>query len=241
MIKRILIMLLIAAMALLPQDVLARRGGGGGMRGGGMRAPSARPMPARPSAPAQRPTTPSNGFNFKNDMGGRPPTASQLPSGPGLGNRPGGPGNGGNIGNRPGAPGNGGGIGTRPPVAPIVPPLPAWGWNGGVIWYPAYGYWGGGFWGPWGWGAYGAYYGAYTYTETHEEIKSYEVGSDSPGAKMLTSYGLTQTQCGPSGLVVIFGPENSVICAQPNASVVAGEYDLDTTNLTIVPRAAASS
>jgi hypothetical protein len=235
MIRHVLIFLLIAAVALLPQDALARGGrGGGGMRGGGMRAPSARPMPARPSTPVQRPTTPNNGFNFNNDIGRRPPTASQLPSGPGMGNRPG---NGGGIGNRPG---NGGGIGnrpggpgTRPPVAPIVPALPAWGWNGGVIWYPAYGYWGGGFWGPWGYGM-GMYYGSYTYTETHEEIKSYEVAPDSPGAKMLTNYGLTQTQCGPEGLVVIFGPENSVICAQPNATVAAGQYQLETTDLTLV-------
>jgi hypothetical protein len=239
MIVRIVIALLIAAVVVLPQDALARGGrGGGGMRGGGMRAPSARPMPSRPSAP-QRPTTPSNGFNFNNDMRGRPPAPSQLPSGPGIGNRPGGPANGG-IGNRPGGPGNGGGIGNRPPVAPIVPPLPAWGWNAGVIWYPAYGYWGGGFWGPWGWGAYGTYYGEYTYTETHEVIKSYEIAPDSPGAKMLTNYGLTQTQCGPQGLVVIFGPENSVICAQPNATVAAGEYQLETTDLTLVPLTASS-
>jgi hypothetical protein len=230
-IKRFLIMTFIMAIVLVPANAVARRGGGGGMRGGGMRAPSARPMPARPSTP-QRPTTPSNGFNFNNDIG-RPATPSQLPSGPGtgIGNRPGGPGNGNGVGNRPG---NGGGIGNRPPVAPIVPPLPAWGWNGGVVWYPAYGYWGGGFWGPWGYGYYGPYYGEYTYTETHEVIKSYEISPDSPGAKVLQNYGLTQTQCGPQGLVVIFGPENSVICAQANASVTAGEYQLDTTNLTLV-------
>ena len=230
--KRIRIVIVIAAVLAQifgAHDALARGGrGGGGMRGG------ARPA-SRPAAPAQRPATPvqrpSNGFEFNNDIG-RPPTASQLPSGPG--NRPGGGvGSGGGIGsgNRPG---NGGGIGNRPPVAPIVPPLPSWGWNGGVIWYPAYGYWGGGFWGPYAYGYYGGLYGSYTYTETHEEVKSYEVAQDSPGAKVLTSYGLTQTQCGPQGLVVIFGPENSVICAQPNATVAAGEYQLDTTNLTIV-------
>ena len=234
--RRVLIVIVVSAVlaqAFGAQTALARGGrGGGGMRGGG----GARPM-TRPATPAQRPSTPvtrpSNGYNFNNDIG-RPPSASQLPSGPGSGIRPGGGGeNGGGIGggNRPG---NGGGIGNRPPVAPIVPPLPSWGWNGGVIWYPAYGYWGGGFWGPWGYGAYGAYYGSYTYTETHEEVKSYEVAPDSPGAKVLQAYGLLQTQCGPQGLVVIFGPENSAICAQPNASVAAGEYQLDTTNLTIV-------
>ena len=107
-----------------------------------------------------------------------------------------------------------------------------------MIWYPAYGYWGGGFWGPWGYGAYGTYYGEYTYTETQEPVKSYEIAPDSPGAKVLANYGLTQTQCGPSGLVVVLGPENSVICAQPNATVGAGEYQLDATNLTLVPAAA---
>ncbi|HTZ55293.1 MAG TPA: hypothetical protein VMB20_09530 [Candidatus Acidoferrum sp.] len=234
--KRALVAVVIAAVLVQifgVQDAPARggRGGGGARMGGGGRAMS------RPAAPAQRPSTPvqrpSNGYNFNNDIG-RPPSASQLPSGPGVGNRPGGGvGNGG--GNRPG---NGGGIGNRPPVAPIAPPLPAWGWNGGVIWYPAYGYWGGGFWGPYGYGYYPGYYGSYTYVETHEEVKSYEVAQDSPGSKVLAAYGLTQTQCGPEGLVVIFGPENSVICAQANATVAAGEYQLDTTNLTIVSLAA---
>lgn len=216
----------VAQLVVAPNALARPRGGGGGARMGG-----ARPM-TRPAAPAQQPTRPSGGYQFNNDVG-RPPAPSQLPSGPG--NRPGGPGNGG-PGN--GGPGNGGGIGSRPPVAPIAPPLPPWGWNGGVIWYPAYGYWGGGFWGPWGYGAYGTYYGEYTYTESQEAVKSYEIAPDSPGAKVLANYGLTQTQCGPAGLVVVFGPENSVICAQPNATVAAGEYQLDSTNLTLVPAAA---
>jgi hypothetical protein len=233
--RRALVVIVIAtlfAQAFGAHDALARGGrGGGGARGGGGRGMS------RPAAPAQRPaqpvSRPSNGFNFNNDIG-RPPTASQLPSGPGLGNRPGGgPGNGGiGNGNRPG---NGGGIGSRPPVAPVVPVLPAWGWNAGVIWYPAYGYWGGGFWGPYGYGYYPGYYGSYTHTVTHEVVKSYEIAPDSPGAKVLTNYGLTQTQCGPEGLVIIYGPENSVICAQPTATVAAGEYQLETTDLSIVP------
>lgn len=215
------------AQMLFAHDALARGPrGGGGMRGGAR--PASRPMPAqRPATPAQRPTNPGGGFNFNNDIG-RPPTASQLPSGPGIGNRPGGPGNGGGIGNRPP-------IAGRPPVAPIVPPGPAWGWNGGVIWYPAYGYWGGGFWGPWGYGYYGPYYGTYVYSETKEEVKSYEVAPDSAGAKVLQAYGLAQTQCGPpEGLVIVLGPEESVICAQPNNTVTAGTYQLDTTNLTLV-------
>jgi len=221
------------AQVFVMQDAVARRGGGGARMGGGGRSMSRPSAPMqRPATPAQRPSTPSGGFNFNNDIG-RPPMASQLPSGPGIGNRPGnggGIGNGG-VGNRP--PGS-----TRPPVPPVVAPMPPWGWNGGVIWYPAYGYWGGGFWGPWGYGYYGPYYGEYTHTVTHEVVKSYEIAPDSPGAKMLANYGLTQTQCSNEGnLVVVFGPENSIICAQPNATVAAGQYELNTDDLTIAPLA----
>jgi hypothetical protein len=206
------------AQVCLVRDADAQRRGGG-MRGGGARM--SRPM-TRPSQPVQRPSNPGGGYDFKNDVG-RPPSASQLPSGPG--NRV--PGNG--IGNGPG-------IGNRPPVAPINPPGPAWGWNGGVVWYPAYGYWGGGFWGPYGYGYWPIVYGEYVHEESSESIKSYEIAPDSPGAKVLQNYGLTQTQCGPTGLVVILGPESSVICAQANQSVTPGEYELDATNLTLVSK-----
>ncbi len=37
------------------------------------------------------------------------------------------------------------------------------------------------------------------------------------------------------GLVVVYGPENSVICAQPNENVGVGEYRLDTTTLNLTP------
>jgi hypothetical protein len=40
--------------------------------------------------------------------------------------------------------------------------------------------------------------------------------------------------CGPPDLVVIFGPDNSVICAEPNNLVSPGEYQLDPSDLTIV-------
>jgi hypothetical protein len=72
--------------------------------------------------------------------------------------------------------------------------------------------------------------------ETKETATSYEVQPDSPGAKVLAAYNLTQTKCGPSGLVVIYGPENSVVCASPNGTVAAGEYDLNVDNLTIYSR-----
>jgi hypothetical protein len=197
----------------------AQRRGGGGRGGRGMSRP--------PSRPAQMPTRPSGGYQFKNDIGS-PPRPSQLPSG-GI-NRPGN----GSPGNRPGNGGN------RPAVPPINQRPPNWGWNGGVIWYPAYGYWGGGFWGPYAWGFTTAYvFGEYYDEETKEPTKSYEVAPDSPGADVLKGYGLTQTQCQAQGVVVIFGPEGSVVCATPNETVPAGTYDLNVQDLTITPRAAA--
>ncbi len=70
---------------------------------------------------------------------------------------------------------------------------------------------------------------------THTTYTSYQVQSGTPGETFLTSYGLTQTQCGGEGLVVVYGPENSVICAQPNENVGVGEYRLDTTTLNLTP------
>jgi hypothetical protein len=118
--------------------------------------------------------------------------------------------------------------------------MPAWGWNGYVPWYPAPYYYGGGFWGPF-WGGVGltVAFGEYYDEETKEKEQSYEVQPDSPGAKVLASYELTQAQCGPpTSVVVIQGPNNSVVCANPNARVAAGIYDLDVQNLTITSRSA---
>ena len=56
-----------------------------------------------------------------------------------------------------------------------------------------------------------------------------------PGATFLTTYQLTQTQCGTPGLVVVYGPQDSVVCAQPNSNVGAGEYRLDTVTLDLMP------
>jgi hypothetical protein len=50
---------------------------------------------------------------------------------------------------------------------------------------------------------------------------------------------LTQAPCGPPNLVVIYGPNNSVICATPNELVAAGNYSVNTSNLTIVSEKAA--
>jgi hypothetical protein len=109
----------------------------------------------------------------------------------------------------------------------------SYGWNHGVAWAPAYGYYGGGFWGAFAIGVtsaavYGAIVSANNVTYT-----SYQVQPSSPGATMLSNYQLTQTQCGPPNLVVIYGPNNSVICAFPNNLVSAGNYNLDTATLSL--------
>jgi hypothetical protein len=109
----------------------------------------------------------------------------------------------------------------------------AWGWNGGYAWYPAPYYWGGGFWGALAIGATSAaIYGSIV--ANNMTYTSYQAEPSSPGAKLLASYRLTQTQCGPPNLVVIYGPNNSVICAYPNNLVSAGNYSIDSQTLTIV-------
>jgi hypothetical protein len=64
---------------------------------------------------------------------------------------------------------------------------------------------------------------------------SYEVQPETPGAGFLTTYQLTQVQCGSPGLVVVHGPENSVVCANPNSYVGEGSYRLDTVTLSLIP------
>lgn len=116
---------------------------------------------------------------------------------------------------------------------PVYGAYPAWGWNAGVVWWPAPYYWGGGFWGPFAIGAAtAAIYGSFV--ANNVTYTSYEVQPSSPGAKLLASYSLTQTQCGPPNLVVIYGPNNSVICAFPNNLVAAGTYGVNEQTLTIV-------
>lgn len=109
----------------------------------------------------------------------------------------------------------------------------AWGWHGGAPWYPAGAYWGGGFWGAFAIGVTSAaVYGAIVANNTR--YVSYQIQPNSPGATMLANYQLTQTQCGPPNLVVVFGPNNSVICAYPNNMVSPGNYNLDTSTLSLV-------
>ena len=113
---------------------------------------------------------------------------------------------------------------------------PAWGWNQGIVWMPQGAYWGGGFYGPFGPGAAttaeimgSIIYGNQTYP-------SYGVSSNSPGALLLSSYGLRQVPCGPPGLVVIYGPTSGVICTYPNARVAPGNYAVNTDTLTLHAR-----
>ncbi len=123
---------------------------------------------------------------------------------------------------------------------PVYRGYPVWGWNGGVAWYPAPYYYGGGFWGPFAIGvASAAVYGSIV-AANNATYTSYEIQPSSPGAKLLSSYHLTQTQCGPPNLVVIYGPNNSVICAQPNDLVAAGNYSVNSQTLTIVSEKPAS-
>jgi hypothetical protein len=119
--------------------------------------------------------------------------------------------------------------------AVVVNPVyrgPAWGWNGGVVWAPVPTYWGGGFWGPFAVGAATAVVMG-SIVRSNQTYSSYQVSSGSPGATLLSNYGLQQVQCGPPGLVVIYGPNNGVICANPNDRVAAGSYAVNENTLTL--------
>ena len=117
---------------------------------------------------------------------------------------------------------------------PVYGGYPVYGWNGGYPWYAAPSYWGGGFWGAFAIGAAtAAVYGSIV-AANNKTIISYQVQPDSPGAKLLESYHLTQTPCGPPNLVVIYGPNNSAICATPNDLVAPGNYSVNSKSLTIV-------
>ena len=138
---------------------------------------------------------------------------------------------------------------SRPPNSPPVQPLPryqaktpgkvassntstqnsppdqsdwyAWSWDNDLAWSVAPSYWGDGFWGPLAFGL-----GA----------SAYLAAQGSPGYRLLQDYGLQQTPCGPPGLVEIIGPNDSEICASPNAFVAAGVYYVDVSMLTLYSR-----
>lgn len=117
---------------------------------------------------------------------------------------------------------------------PVYHGYSTWGWNGGYAWYAAPAYWGGGFWGPFAVGVTSAAVYGSIVAANNATITSYQVQPDSPGAKLLQSYQLTQTQCGAPNLVVVYGPNNSAICAYPNNLVAAGNYSVNSQTLTIV-------
>jgi len=109
---------------------------------------------------------------------------------------------------------------------------PAWGWNHAVVWAPVGAYWAGGFWGAFAIGAAtAAVMGSIVYN--NQKYTSYSVHPGSPGATLLTNYGLRQVPCGPPGLVVIYGPNFGIICADPNNLVAPGNYAVNVDNLTL--------
>jgi hypothetical protein len=238
-----------------------RPGGSGGRPGGGGGRPAS--SQSRPAQPQQRPGgggRPQGGYDLSHDTQPRPqPPPAQRPAPPpNTGNRPSG-GRPPNTGNRP--PVNNPGFRppppnfrppanrpsnpawrppnwrpTRPPVIvrnPVWFGRPAWGWNRGLAWSPAAAYWGGGFWGTLAIAAAQAAIFGYIVGANGSQWVSYQVQPNSPGAQLLMNYQLTQTPCGPPNLVVIYGPNDSVICAFPNNIVAPGVYSVDPSTLTI--------
>jgi hypothetical protein len=112
----------------------------------------------------------------------------------------------------------------------------AWGWNRGVAWAPNYGYWGGGFWGGFAVGAITTgITGAIINAANQPNYIVIEQGS--PGYTLFDSYGLTQVQCSDNeSLVFIYGPQDSLICALPNSTVLAGYYDVEPETLVLIAR-----
>jgi hypothetical protein len=94
----------------------------------------------------------------------------------------------------------------------------AWGWHHGAPWVEDHAYWGGGFWGP---VAVGVTFGA-----------PVAIAVDSPGYLVFQNYGLVSVACG-DGVVELYGPGGSVVCATPTALVPAGNYQIDLTTLEI--------
>ena len=230
-----------------PAPSNASRPAGGTPQGGGFNLNRDMSASQRPATVATRPTNPggnkpNNGtVNRPNNGNGNVPNNGNVnrPNN-GTGNKPVvGNGNNNNINanNNRNINVNNNNINVNRTV--IVNPVyrggPAWGWNRGVIWVPAPAYYGGGFWGPFAIGVTTVLvWGTIVNSQTHQTITSYQVQPSSPGATLLSNYGLTQVQCGPPNLVVIYGPNNSAICANPNSLVSAGEYTVDSSNLSIV-------
>ncbi|MGA8796443.1 MAG: hypothetical protein WB526_05150 [Candidatus Cybelea sp.] len=207
-------------------------GGTGGHPSGGSGRVSTPSAPAAPPAPSQ------HGFSFPNESNVRPippprPVAQPVSNGTGANRAPTNYVHSPVNGNVTGGPYRGQFHGR---VIHNPRRWGGWGWNRGIHWYPAPIYWGGGFWGPFAFGGLGAglLFGSIIDYQDQSIYPSYQIEPSSPGAELLENYGLQQTECGPPNLVVIWGPDNSVICAYPNDLVGAGNYELDPTTLTIV-------
>jgi hypothetical protein len=102
-----------------------------------------------------------------------------------------------------------------------------WGWHNGTPWLPGLSFWAGAFWGNYALGSVG--------DGDQYPLDFVPVVPGSPGYELLSDYGLTQTDCNadPSTIVVIDGPDGSVICAIPNNLVGPGTYYVDPTTLTL--------
>lgn len=113
----------------------------------------------------------------------------------------------------------------------------SWWWNGTRPWYPTPNYWGGGFWGNLAIGlTSAAVAGAIAGSIANNNSPQVVVVSNSPGGQLLNSYELVQVPCtNASNVVMILGPADSVICAQPTAAVPAGVYTIDVANLALIP------
>jgi hypothetical protein len=228
--------LAIVVLAAIPLVASAQRhgGGGGGGRPRSAPAPMARPA-APPAAPARPAAPPAGNFNFSHDIAPQRPVAPAQPKRP-----------------EP--------VAQRAHVTQRAPTTSAatggafrghfnghriennhwhgnWAWNHGAPWNPAPIYWGGGFWGDFAIASLGGL-GTYGYIEDTQdgyEYDSYQVQPDTPGADLLADYDLQQVECGPPGLVDIWGPDGSVICANPNDEVAPGDYEVDPETFTLVP------
>jgi hypothetical protein len=225
-----LLLALVLALA-TPNSASAMRGGGGG--GGGYSRPSGGGGYSHPSSAS------GGGYNFKSDYSGasRPSGSSSYhPSGGNSSYNRNGNTNynrGGNTNYNRNTNISGNTINRNVVVNPAYSGG-AWGWNHGVAWYPSPAYWGGGFWGAMAIGVTSAaVFGTIVNSTNNVTYTSYQVQSSSPGATLLSNYQLTQVQCGPPNLVVIYGPNNSVICARPNQLVAAGQYNLDTATMSL--------
>jgi len=242
---------LAVAIALPSLTVAAPRSGGYPAAGGAVRTtePVFRAAPPAAAAPQARPAPPAGGgFNFNRDIA---PPARPAPAAPPPVARFAPPARPAPVAPQPNRPApayrrapntnaSGGQYQGRF-IGPIVrnPHAPGgtWGWNHGVAWRPAPVYWGGGFWGAFALAALSdaLLFGSVIDDQDQLIYPSYQIQPDTPGWDLLQDYELQQTPCGPPNLVVIWGPDNSVICAVPNDQVGPGNYQVDPSTFTLVP------